>query len=504
MKNIKGDIKDSSFRLVKATTALNNISYLKQSLASAFGPNGRLKVIGSYQHNDLQCGSSSTLLLNSALVDCDDEIIKLLVSCAKEHLKLHYDNGLYCALLSLSLVESAFNLEISPCLVSKCFRHFLKIIYSHLHNHKSCAILKKIDISKANTLLKLIIDVFKSKPCVFFDKSYENLAISFLKAFLTCLPNRLSTSKIIWPTVLFLSETRQDECIMFDGLLLELYHYCKDDVDKLFKNSSGNSNVFALLMNVSFTISNFSKLNSNTAVMVTQSCKESIFEKMEVFAKHLLAHDITVLINQKVISEEIKYIFQKQSIVVIDRIGLKQMNTLKLILTTKVISSLMEDLNKCKTFINKMAIKTVKNKSFVQIHSSEANHCTLVLCYANALTIIDLKHVCWAVMNMLDRTFRNEIVIEGGSKFESYIVSFLVSNLKCSKVFCDTHLCSSAQFNASVECFKSCLFFLKDLRKTCDVVETVLDCYESKVNAFSVAVEAACIALEVKYQVQFN
>lgn len=498
MKNFKNE---GFIKAVKSTATIDILKYLRSSLASSYGPNGRTKLIESHQQDDLKYGSSSTFLLNSPLIDFDNEIIKLIVSCAKEHLKFHYDHGLYCMLLSVTLIESGLNLDISPCLVSECFCLFLKSLSSHLKPH-ACTIVKEIDISKADCVLKLVNDILKSKPSLLLYSSQKDLGILLLKTFLNCIPDNQSDNRIIWPSLIFLSDTKYEESVVFDGFLLDLHHYTKDETDDLLGVASKKQNIFALFLNVSLTISDILDSVSAKSDITSQSAKESILKHLEKFATHLFVNGIRIVLNQRVVSNEIKSLFQKQSVIVIDRIGAEQMNKLKLIFKAKVVSSLNEDLGKCKVFVNTFAIETVGRKSFVHIQCPKTNFSTLVVCHTNSSTLHDLKHVCWATINMLDQTFKTRLTIEGGANFESHIISYLDLNLCYSKTIGDSISCSLAQYNSCLNCFKSCLSFLKSLSYASDKNDYVHDCYKSKVNAFLVAIETACVALQVKYQIK--
>ena len=478
------------------------LKYLKECLASSFGPFGRTKIV-SLADEDLKCGSSSSLLFNSELIQDSNGIIKLLVSSAKEHLKVHKDFGLYCLIFSISLVESSLNIDVTSCLIAECFRHFLRVVSSLLQDINSCPIIKKFDISKSDSFLLLLKNILSSKPCLLFNENdMQMLSCLLLQSFIVCMPNDLKFEKISWPSILFAKSNKIEDSKMFEGLLLDLVHCSQDSIDNMLVDGKLKQQSWVVVLNMALTVNAITKDLPNKLSTVSQSRISSIIKFLEQFALKLKSHNIAIVFNQKVMCDELKHILKSYSIITIDRIGLSQMEALKKVTKCKVISSFVEEIDKCKSFINELSIESINSKSFVCIKRYDVNISTVVICYSNPAFLDDLKHVCWAAINALDKTIKRQQVLVGGSAMEDYLVTKLGTFLekndfpKTSGYFA----CSLGQWQMCLSAFCSALTYMKKLyvnEPVCDVY----DCYESKLNAFIVAIEAACIALEIKYQI---
>ena len=477
------------------------LNYLKHCLSSSYGPCGRTKLITNLDDEDIKCGSSSSLLLDCELLNVDDSIIAVIVSCAKEHLKAHRDFGLYCLLFSITLVETSMSVDMAPSLLSHCYRHFLGVISSHLQDRNSCSLIRKVDIAKADVLLALVRSILMSKPCLAFCKSdLYLLSQLLLKSFIYCMPNNMMVEKIMLPIVLFVKSNSVEDSTVFKGLLLELSHQSQDCINNLLVSSNVTKKSWVVVLNMSLTFDDFLKVHQEKCKDISQSVIDAIMKQFKIFAKKLKENRIAVVFNQKVMCDELKYALKLESIITIDRIGLCQMEALKHITKAKEISSIMEDISKCRNYIDELSIVTIKTKSFVGIKRNDVNISSIVVCYGNPYILNDLKHVCWATMSALDRTLKSQLVIAGGSVMEEYLIYYLKNSFEIPKAS-GFFACSLVQWQVSVKAFCTSLNFMKNLCSNKIRGEDVYDCYESKINAFIVAIETACIALEIKYQI---
>jgi len=483
---------------------LHKLRYLKEQLASSYGPFGRTKIV-ALSDQVLKCGSSSTLLLNSELTHVDNNIIKLIISSAKEHLRNHHDFGLYCLIFSLSLVEWSLKIDVSSCLIADCFRQFLEVISSHLQDVSSCPIIKQIDISNSKSLLLLVRSIIMSKPCLLLNESTISLLCRLLlQSFVVCLPNDFKIEKIVWPSLLFVKNSNVEESIVFEGVLLDLVHYSQEYINNLLIGGTLKQRTCVVSLNMSLTVNDVLQNLPGKSQLISQSRIDSVTKLFQQFSHKLRALNISVVFNQKLISDEVKCILKSNSIICIDRIGLCQMEALKRVTKCKVMSTFVENIEKCKGFIDELTIVTIKTKSFVGIKRSNVCISTAVLCYANPVFLDDLKHVCWAAINALDKTIKSQLAVVGGSAMENYLITYLeeFSKMNTFPKTIGYFSCSMSQWQMCSEAFCSALKFMKNMWvDKPKVAFNSFDCYVSKINAFTVAIETACIALEIKYQI---
>ena len=476
-----------------------NLNHLKNCLSSCYSTNGRTKIIGKKDCEEFQVGSSSLLLLNSEFIDVKDNVIKLIVSCSKEHLKVYYDFGLYCILFSLELVESGLNSNLNPCLVAECYRHFSFILVSHLHDIKNCAIVKKYDL-KMKSLLSMIQGILLSKPGLSLNcENSEKLSVVLLSAFLNSLPSSPMNTVFEWPWIVFKSNLPVDDSKVYDGILLDLHHYTKDFVDELFIGVKLKSKVCALVMDLSLTINDFVQALPGIHNL-SAGLKHSLHKQFRMFSHRVLASGISVVFNQKLVCEELKYFLKTLSIVVVDRIGNEQTIALKRLTNAQVVSSLSEDLDRCKIYIDKVSVEEVKSKSYVLVRKSGSNVSTALVCFPWPYNFEDIKHVCFAAVTCLAKTMKSPLVLDGAPLMEMYLKSYLETSFKS---FDNVELaisCSAGQLQTCLNLFCGSLKYMSNLITTTDNRQ-VLDCYESKLNAFKVAIDTACVALEITHEI---
>ncbi|CAK8692721.1 unnamed protein product [Clavelina lepadiformis] len=477
-------------------STLEKLYQMHTTLQSCIGPNARTKLIGNNDTGEVQVGSSSSLLVDCLLKNTDDEILKLILSTVKEHIKVHYDFGLHCTLLCTCLVEEGVKINTSNCLVAECFRCFMRDICYHLDDESHCPIVEKIDINKMKPLIQILISIATSKPVLLMKKDEaEEFSIAILKGYLKCMST--NARRVDWPVFHFQEGCVVKDFMLYDGLLLDLHHYTPDCIKQLFIPMTLPKIKNVIVMNLSLTIEDLVKCIPGK--IPNHKDLESFFNnKIKDFIQRAVKSEISVLFNQKIIGETFKMYFKKCNILVIDRIGMQAMDTLTRITKAKTVSHLDVIIEHYKGLVDEITVVNVNDKAYIHIMRTNTPVCSIVVCYTNPAILLDLKHTCWAAVSTLEKTLRTKKVLRGG-QFENYFVMYL------EKKYCSLRHqelpCSMGQFQSCLRAFTHCLKFVANCNSSCQL-ENVFDCYDAKLNAFVVAVQTAALVLGIKYQIK--
>jgi len=477
---------------------LETVCYQKKLLLSSYGPKGRLKIIGSEILSEMVIGSSSSVLLSAPILGEKEPIIALITSAVSQHLKTHFDAGLFAKVFCLSLVESGLKLDVPCSVTAQCYRKFSEDILQELSNTVDSPVVSKVDIAKLQPFLDLIQGILQTKPSVCFSKlQIENLSILLLKAFMHCSCGIIGKNAA-WP-ILHFQVTNCGRSELFYGLLLDVVHHSKDSLVDLFDSFQYDKNkkLNVILLDVALTLP--SLVGSLPHKQNQSKLHDQVMNYMLSFTQKIISSGVNVVLNQKVMDDWIKRQFRIHNILVIDRIGGQTMNALQKVTQAMVVGCLGEDVSACKGKIDGISLQPVNDKLYVLIENRSFAMSSLVVCSSSEQCLRDLKHVSWASLYAIDKTLTCQKVLAGGGNCELYLSQYLQKQYSVERGLQEIP-CSLGQFLVCLKSFCKCL---DELGKylSCDS-KTIYDCYETKLHALMVAVQTACIVLEIKFQIK--
>lgn len=445
----------------------NLLHTLEDLVKSSLGPSGRLKFFQTSGGGHVTVTSTSSKILHS-LSGLSHPISRLILSAVRGHLDAYNDGGLRTALLMLSLIQSAIDMQIPRVLVTQIFEHSLEVLSDHL---ESCHWKMKMDIGHMKSMMSVVNSIIGTKSaCHLSESEKQYISVLLIKAFLQSLPSKTckdSSCSPLAPLPVQIVTCEGDpvnESKILLGVLLQA-----PDIPTFRQNKTLVSPAAKVaLYNVSMagdTDEWFSDSVKTEATMFRHDAniESATVRQMLKVADWLISTGVAVIACQKCVHPAVKQYLRDKGALVIDRVSIVHITAVKRLTGAVLLSTFTMDIP-VSNFgqLERIEHMVLNNKSYIHLFPQPSLKsspvCTLVLCAPDETSLEELKTVCQASIIALHETLKQPYVFPGAGCLDTHLASVLrMYGKNCSSEKSRDLGCSKGQLISVINNVALCL-----------------------------------------------
>ncbi|KAL7841405.1 hypothetical protein SRHO_G00250960 [Serrasalmus rhombeus] len=542
------------------TEVLQKLSLLRHMLSSCYGPFGRLKQIHNNVGGHVLTTSTSSVLLKA--LTFSEPLLKLLATFVTNHISRFGDCGLFTGIFCIGLIENAHKLNLGAAAASRVYKQLLKESVCYLTSD-CCGCKVEVDFSSIHSLMALAHSVITSKRACMLTPDEAQYIISItVQAFLQSVPCDSSDRTCFGRTVTVpLQGQPVRDSAVFSGLLVEVSMQQSEELQRL---RPGPYKIVLFSTSLSGDLSEIgeAKLKMHTGV----NPEGALLDQLLLLGEQAVRDGVGLFACQKVIHPVLQHYLREHGLVVIERLGAALMEPFVQMTGAIMVESLYSPvLDKAYGQVGGLRVYRRGSKELLQLlPSGEPAVSTLLLCHRNETMLDELKVTCQRAEHILRLTLKEPYALLGGGCTETMLSAYIRYMSQSKAVQAATALnCSHSQFLLGTEAFccslqsmasslnhggQHCLMdlthahhwvtavdmdsqtsamlscscglmkdrpglgkthvnteyrsFFPALIEKSDCQPRFLDSFTAKLSALNVAVEMACLVLDVKYTVK--
>lgn len=423
--------------VTKSKDTLDAIKLLELVFASCYGPSGKLKLTQNSLGGHVTMSSSCGRLLQ--VLSYTNPMVKLLTSAIQGHINNYSDGGLFAGILATKLINSSLRLGHHKNLQSEIYEKLLRYSVSFLMP-KNCTLKSRLDFKNLTLLMNFVKNIINKPGCCLQNKqNHDHISSIVLQAFLSSLNSEeklhVHAAGHITPIQYLCIEGKHvKDSQVLNGILYQLtkmtdLKFVTECLEKKkgFKLKIG-------IFRVSLAGDSSEILNVHYEKSTTMDTSAILIHQIEYLAQQAVNAKLDVLACQKVVHPRVKKMLQVHDIIVIDRLGLVQLQMLERMTGVISVGSLYHTLSAENIgFLSKASVQNIGGRQYLYMESTESSVCTVVLCNRHQEALEELKYACKSANHALELALQDPSVLCGGGLWQILLAQYIETQVSVQK-----------------------------------------------------------------------
>ena len=291
---------------------------LLQIMESCRGPLGKSKMIHNNIGGDVCLTSNSKRLLSRILIKLPTN--KLVVAALEKHVEYYCDSGLYMGVVLLRLLTKSVECGVPRPLLVNIYEYLTKQLMEYLESTK-CLCKVKMNLGDLDVIHKIIKSILLSKPaCLLSNYDVEFFCKLISEVFLCTVKGQFGCEfGSVHYKVLYGRSTR--ESLHIHGMLLDASNIPTYAMRAIVDEGCG------IIKTVCFTTSLSGDVSQLAGISIAATydirISDVVVQRLVSHCDKLVDFGVRLVLCQKVVHPVLKKHLQSRSVVVLDRLGLK-------------------------------------------------------------------------------------------------------------------------------------------------------------------------------------